>query len=499
MTTTSFDLARSATGAQERPARSKLPAGQPSGALALQRLVGNRATGAILSRRPSATPAFDPAAHHETAIEVSPDGASLVAKVDGIAIAKVSVADPDAARGRLTVTADPSGVTVTVRHDGSAELTVLGDPAKALGLPVRINEIATGASRAVGVPVATESHPSPAYGANHAGPAPAAGDATDAQKSRPPGTNPDGSTDWLWVAKETLRQINPFSSHEERVKAVNEALARNADALKKAGLPTDNGEQLLAPWGALGDLAGGWIAGKAFGPVFDRLLVPKPVPGVRSVKLGEPTTAALPPSEPTTPAPEPSGATSAASKPIAPPAPDPVDDRLFTEEEIDAALSGFDDKLKPIGKGLRRLRPRLDIDEPTAVANKGAWDSSANKRFLESTTNELTKNDLSEVAPRLAPTRFSLRDAEKAGPDAFRDAARRMMNSRFSEVEELDAITNKARQAMRKTNRPVDKLRDAINKSIRRRIATSNDPDAVLVRRALRAVGIDPKGLRAVR
>jgi hypothetical protein len=464
MTTTSFDLSRSAATPPGRPARSKLPAGQPSGALALQRLVGNRATGAILSRQPSATRTSDAAADHETAIDVGPDGRSLLAKVDGIAIARISVADLNAARGRVTVTADGSGVTVTVSHDGSAKVTVLGDPAKALGLPVRINETST---------------------ATH--------------KSRPPGTNPDGSTDWLWVAKETLRQINPFSSHEERVKAVNEALARNADALKKAGLPTDNGEQLLAPWGALGDLAGGWIAGKAFGPVFDRLFVPKPVPGVRSVKLHEPTTAALPPSEPTTAATGSSEVTSVASKPIAPAAPDPAGDRLFTEEEIDAALSGFDDKLKPIGKGLRRLRPRLDVDEPTAVANGGAWDSSANKRFLESTTNELTKNDLSEVAPRLAPTRFSLRDAEKAGPKAFRAAAQRMMNSRFSEVDELDAITNKARQAMRKTNRPVGELRDAINKSIRGRIANSNDPDAVLVRRALRAVGIDPKGLRAVR
>jgi hypothetical protein len=52
-----------------------------------------------------------------------------------------------------------------------------------------------------------------------------------------------------------------------------------------------------------------------------------------------------------------------------------------------------------VGKGFRsHEQVSADIDEPLAVSKGGAWDDPANKRFLESVTNRLTKNDLTEVA-----------------------------------------------------------------------------------------------------
>ncbi|MGN7200355.1 SpvB/TcaC N-terminal domain-containing protein [Arthrobacter sp. SAFR-044] len=112
---------------------------------------------------------------------------------------------------------------------------------------------------------------------------------TQASTTNGPGTLPDGRTDWGWVAKETLKQINPFSTHEERVQKVNAALARNTDSLRRAGLPTDNGEGILSGWSLLGQTLGAVAAGRLLGPVLNRFLVPKPVSGVRSVVLPKAT------------------------------------------------------------------------------------------------------------------------------------------------------------------------------------------------------------------
>ena len=110
-------------------------------------------------------------------------------------------------------------------------------------------------------------------------------EASPREGSLPPGTRPDGSTDWWFVLKETVKQIDPFASHDERVQAVNAALERNADRMRQVGVPTDSGEMMMSAWGTLGKVAGGLLAGKIFGPIIDKLFIPAPSPGVMSVKL----------------------------------------------------------------------------------------------------------------------------------------------------------------------------------------------------------------------
>ena len=174
--------------------------------------------------------------------------------------------------------------------------------------------------------------------------------------------------------------------------------------------------------------------------------------------------------------------------------------KLHTPEEAAQAVENLENTATPIGKGLRRLRVFLDIDEPTAVSKQGAWDDPANKRFLERTTNQLTKNDLSEFAAAPPPLTqpISLAQAEANGPAAFKAAADQMLVRRFSDIEELTRITQDARAAMTNVNRPVGSLRSAINRAIRQRIRLAATPDAARVARALRVAGIDPEGLSAL-
>jgi hypothetical protein len=184
----------------------------------------------------------------------------------------------------------------------------------------------------------------------------------------------------------------------------------------------------------------------------------------------------------------------------APRAPHGTSDRLFSEGDIEHAIGRLEDTAEPIGQGLRsRRRVSADIDEPIAVSKGGAWDDPANKRFLESITNRLTKNDLTEVAPTAPTGQISLRAARAAGDAEFRRAARAMLDRNFSQVDELAAVTMQARSAMQNTNRPVGRLRNAINRSIRRRIARGSSPEAQLVNEALRVLGIDPRGISAGR
>ncbi len=186
------------------------------------------------------------------------------------------------------------------------------------------------------------------------------------------------------------------------------------------------------------------------------------------------------------------------SPPPAAELPDVSDDRLFSSDEIDDLVAGMDHDAAPLGKGLEHFtHVSLDIDEPIAVGgpNKGAWDSAANKRFLERKTNQRTKHDLPEFAPSPPPKQISLQAAEALGDAAFKAAAREMLIRNFSEVNELAAVTQQARGAMKNVNRPTDELRDAINKSIRGRIENCSGPEATLVNKALRAVGVNPDGL----
>jgi hypothetical protein len=73
------------------------------------------------------------------------------------------------------------------------------------------------------------------------------------------------------------------------------------------------------------------------------------------------------------------------------------------------------------------------------------------------------------------------------------------MTRTFSEVKELENITQDARAAMRNLNRSPRKLADAINKAIRGRIARAATEDARLVADALREAGFNPKTLTAIK
>ena len=175
-----------------------------------------------------------------------------------------------------------------------------------------------------------------------------------------------------------------------------------------------------------------------------------------------------------------------------------ADDALFSSSEIDDAVGNLEGRATASGKGLRETGLGLDVDDVVAVSKGGAWDSAGNKRFLERNTNRITKNALTEFAPQPPSTHVSLAEAEAAGPEAFRTAAQQMLTRPFSDVAELEAITQQARAAMRNVDRPVGQLRDAINKSIRGRIRNSVGPDAARVNRALGAAGIDPATLKAL-
>jgi hypothetical protein len=138
---------------------------------------------------------------------------------------------------------------------------------------------------------------------------------------------------------------------------------------------------------------------------------------------------------------------------------------------------------------------RMDIDEPLAVSRGGAWDDPANKAFSERFTNQATKKDLLSTAPTPQKPSISLAQAAKEGDAAFQKSAADMLTRPFSEVAELDTITRQARGAMQSLNRPTRDLANSLNRSIRARIASGSSPEAQLVQRALRVMGIDPATL----
>lgn len=174
-----------------------------------------------------------------------------------------------------------------------------------------------------------------------------------------------------------------------------------------------------------------------------------------------------------------------------------VQSPLFTPAEISGVVNNLEHMVKAVGQGLRETITRLDIDEPNPVSRGGAWDDSANKQFMERLTNQQTKNAGIGRSTTPARPRISLAQAARQGPEAFRQAANEMLTSRFSGVQELDQITREARGAMRNLNRPKRELTDAINESIRGRIARGATAETQLMQRALREVGINPQTLSA--
>ena len=168
----------------------------------------------------------------------------------------------------------------------------------------------------------------------------------------------------------------------------------------------------------------------------------------------------------------------------------------LTQDDISILTENIELTAKPVGKGLRESIVKIDIDEPVPISRKGAWNDPANKQFMERFTNQQTKNagiETGTSTPARPP--ISLAEAAKKGPEAFKRAANEMLTRPFSEVKELNQITEEARMAMRNLNRPDRVLADAINRSIRGRIAKAATPEAQLVNRALTEVGINPKTL----
>lgn len=73
------------------------------------------------------------------------------------------------------------------------------------------------------------------------------------------------------------------------------------------------------------------------------------------------------------------------------------------------------------------------------------------------------------------------------------------MTRTFAEVKELEQITDTALGAIKNLNRGPRDLANALNKSIRGRIARGATPEAKIVADALKKAGFDPRTLTAVR
>jgi len=169
-----------------------------------------------------------------------------------------------------------------------------------------------------------------------------------------------------------------------------------------------------------------------------------------------------------------------------------------SNDEIDDVVGGIEDRAES-GK-LRRLAARIDIDEPQAISNDGAWDDPANKQFMESVTNRATKSDLEDQTGYEPREPISLAEAFEKGPEAFRKAANEILERRFSEIEELAELTRQAREAMT-SNLDDDEreLANRLNSGIRYRIRNETSPEGELVAEALRVIGLDPKALGQTR
>ncbi|WP_316231123.1 SpvB/TcaC N-terminal domain-containing protein [Bradyrhizobium sp. SZCCHNR1051] len=142
----------------------------------------------------------------------------------------------------------------------------------------------------------------------------------------------------------------------------------------------------------------------------------------------------------------------------------------------------------------------LDIDEIQAISRGGSWSSASNKRFDISVNNRFTKKDFDFMGPAPPPrSQISLAEEFAKGEEAFLKAAGQITFRTFGEVKELEKITNDAVAALRNTNRSPRELANAVNRSIRGRIAREATDETKIVARAMRATGIDPKTLSLVK
>ncbi len=163
-----------------------------------------------------------------------------------------------------------------------------------------------------------------------------------------------------------------------------------------------------------------------------------------------------------------------------------------------ASILGESQTFTAMGRGLREARLALNIDEILAVSTGGSWSSANNKQFLDWMTNQFTKN--AGIASHQIPARpqISLAEELAKGAKEFREAASQLMTRGFGEVKELEKITNDAVAALKNTNRSTRDLANAVNKSIRGRIARAASDETKIVARALREAGFDPRTLTAI-
>jgi hypothetical protein len=171
---------------------------------------------------------------------------------------------------------------------------------------------------------------------------------------------------------------------------------------------------------------------------------------------------------------------------------EPESDRLFAPGDIAEAERRLDvGEFRAQGQGLRELRLNLDIDEPKSIVNGGAWDDPANKQFSERMTNQVTKGGLEEQREPPELPVISLREAREQGAEAFKQAALGMLDRRFSETEELKAVTAEARGAMTNLDRDDRTLANALNNAIRDRIESASTEAAKLVAEALQVADVE--------
>lgn len=142
---------------------------------------------------------------------------------------------------------------------------------------------------------------------------------------------------------------------------------------------------------------------------------------------------------------------------------------------------------------------QFDVDEPSAVGQKGLKQSDQyrratsahNRQLLDSTTNRVTKGTRVEVPMS------GQKGAPPRAPVSVADDAAALFTRRFSEVSELNDLFEQAKQSLsgRRDLTPVE-LKNQINTEFRRLIREGTSESAARVRTALDELGWDSATLR---
>lgn len=222
-----------------------------------------------------------------------------------------------------------------------------------------------------------------------------------------------------------------------------------------------------------------------------------PAPGVAPT-APEPAVSAAPPEHATSPAPMPEHAASSTTE--------AMEQRNAAKlhemghDEVPRIESGIGkERLEAIRRGDKDFvldkALTFDVDEVLPVGQEDIKPqrafrravSAENRQLLDPATNRQTKHlgiDMREVPSRRTPRP---RVSVKADPNA-------LITHRFSEVEELDALFQRAVDSVQQERgmRPT-KLKAAINKEVRRLIAEDPGSDAVAIRKALGDIGFERK------